>query len=351
MNYDSLREDRKQAHIENYLLASHKNSNLFEDVYLEHSSISEYDYDDINTKMKFLGKEIGMPFMINAITGGGEWAYDINESLALIAKEFNIPMAVGSQKIAIDRPELSDSFKVVREVYPEGLIFANLGTEATIDEMKIAIDMINADAIQIHLNLAQELVMEEGDRNFKGTYELIEKAVKELDVPVIVKEVGNGIQSQVIKKLYDVGVRYVDISGKGGTNFIEIEDLRDSETDYSEFYSWGIPTALAIINADNLDLDDLFLVSSGGITTASEICKSIILGADMCAGSGEIIKYLLHGGYDAAYNYVKGLDKKLRISMMLLNAGDLEELSHVDFRVIGRLREKLYQPVLKSHSK
>lgn len=334
-----MRKSRKQEHIENYLLTSYKNESLFDNVYIDHCALSNKNLDDINTSIEVFGKEISFPFMINAMTGGSEFAEEINENLAKIAGEVNIPMAVGSQKIALDDKEADKSFKLVRERNKDGLIFANLSALANLEECRKAISMIDADGIQLHLNLAQELVMAEGDRNFKGLSENIKNIVSNIDKPVIVKEVGTGLSGKVAKSLYDLGVRNIDLAGKGGTNFIEIEDLRNQEKDFSEFYNWGVPTALSLLEVKDLKKDDLFVISSGGIKTSSEILKSLVLGADLCAGSGEIINYLLRGGFDLALSYVKDLKEKLKIYMALLDVDKVSDLKNVDYKIYGQLKD------------
>lgn len=334
-----MRQSRKQEHLENYLLSSYKNSTLFEDVYLSHNPISERNYEDIDPSCVFLGHKISFPFMINAITGGNEYANEINENLANISKELNIPMAVGSQKIAVDDPSLKKSFEVVRKINKDGIIISNLGALSSVDEAKKAVEMINANAIQLHLNLAQELVMPEGDRDFRGVVENISKIVKELKLPVIVKEVGTGINKKSAKLLYDVGVRYIDVAGKGGSNFVEIEDLRNPALDSNELYEWGIPTALSLLEVKSLNKNDLFIISSGGVRTSTDIAKSITMGAKLCAGSGEIINYLIRGGYPSALEYVKNLKNKLKILMVLLDVDNLDELSKVEYKLTGKLKE------------
>lgn len=334
-----MRQFRKQEHIENYLLSNYKNSTLFEDVYLEHVAVSDRNFSDIDPSITFLGYKISFPFMINAVTGGNETANEINQDLARIAKDLNIPMAVGSQKVAIEEPKLVDSFKIVRKVNPNGLIIGNLGMTCSPDEVKKAIEMINANAIQIHLNLAQELVMPEGDRNFTGVWQNLENIIKKIHVPVIVKEVGTGISGKTAKRLYDIGVRYIDLAGIGGSNFIEIEDLRNPILDANELYVWGIPTALSLLEVADLKKKNLFIISSGGVKTSTEIAKSIAMGAKMCAGSGEIINYLLRGGYDSALDYVRNLREKLKIIMMLLDVKTIEELGKVEYRISGKLKE------------
>lgn len=332
-----MRKYRKQEHIENFLKTSHKNSNLFEDIVLTHRAASALNWDDLDTSTTFLGREISFPYMINAVTGGTDFADELNRDLAIIAKEMNIPMAVGSQKIAIDDPETEGSFVAVREENPDGFIIGNLSALNTLDEVKIAIDMIDADAFQLHLNIGQELVMEEGDRDFSNLYNNIADIVKHSPVPIIVKEVGMGISGEVAQDLYDLGVRNIDIAGKGGSNFMEIEALRAPAGSYNELLGWGIPTAQALIEITNLGLEDLTVISSGGIAEANHIAKSIIVGADMTAGSGEIINYLLRGDRDRTLEYLKSIQNNLKIIMMLQGAKSLQELKDVDYKVIGEL--------------
>lgn len=334
-----MRKARKQEHIENYLVTSYKNDNLFDDVYIEHQAISERNFSDIDTKMVFLDREISFPFMINAVTGGNEYANEINEELSKIAKEMKIPMAVGSQTVGIEEPEVENSFKIVRKVNPDGLIIGNLSALTTVDHAKKAVDMINAQALQLHLNIAQELVMAEGDRDFTDILKNIEAVVNEVDVPIIVKEVGTGISKSVAEKLYDVGVRYIDIAGLGGSNFIEIENLRNPDLDSYELYNWGIPSALSLLQVASLNKDDLFIISSGGVNTSTQMTKSLAMGAKMTACSGEIINYLIRGGYEVALNYVKNMRQKLKIIMMLLDIGSLDEFEKVEYKITGKLKE------------
>ncbi len=334
-----MRQSRKQEHLENYLLSSHKSSNLFDEIFIGHKSITDKKFEDVDTSIEFLGKRISFPFMINAVTGGNDYANEINKDLARIANELNIPMAVGSQKVALEEKETRESFEIVREMNPDGLIISNLGALCTLEEAKEAVEMLNSNAIQLHLNLAQELVMPEGDRDFTEMKESIESVVNGLDIPVILKEVGTGISKDVGNDLYNLGVRYIDCAGKGGSNFVEIEDLRDPGLDASELYDWGIPSALSLLEVLSLKKDDLFVISSGGIRTSTEIAKSLVVGANLCAGSGEIINYLIRGGYNLALDYVKNLRHKFQIIMMLLDVSKVEDLKKVDYKVVGRLRE------------
>ncbi len=330
------RRERKDQHIENYLKTSDHNDALFSDIYLDHNSLSEVNFDEIDTKISFLGQEISMPLMVNAMTGGGEASADINEDLSSICKSLNIPMAVGSQTIGLADAEACESFSLIRE--KNLLRIGNLGAERSLDDFKKAVEMIDAHAIQVHLNVAQELFMPEGDKDFRGYFDNIKELKANLDLPIIVKETGNGLSKRVCKKLIDAGIEYIDVAGCGGTNFIEIEDMRDFETDYKEFYNWGVPTAKAIIDARSLS-KETFIIGSGGIKTAVDLAKAIIIGADMGAVSGEALRYLLLGGYDACYDYLKEMNQRLKIVMALLGVKNIEELKKVPYKITGRLKE------------
>ncbi len=336
-----MRKYRKREHIENYLRSSYTGNPLFDDVLLVHNSLPECDFYEVDTSTMFLNKKINFPLMINAMTGGSEFTEDINRELSLIAKEFNLPMAVGSQTLAMEDKDAIKSYQIVRENMKDGIVLGNLSGRATVDEAKFAVEMIGADGLQIHLNPAQELAMDEGDRTFRGILTNIEKIVASLDVPVIVKEVGFGMSKEVVKRLYDSGVRIVDVSGYGGTNFMEVENLRNPENDLSELYSWGIPTAMSVIGAKSLELDDLQIISSGGVRNSLDIAKSIAIGADMVAISGEILSYLIHGGYEYTMQYLAGLIYKTKIVMTLTGSKNIEELKETKYFITGRLKDLL----------
>lgn len=334
---DELRRQRKDEHIENYLKTEYRSKTLLEDIYLEHKALSDINFKKIDTSINFLGKKILMPIMVNAMTGGGEASEDINTDLSSICEQFNIPMAVGSEAIALTDPTTIPSFEVLKD-HENLLKIGNLGMNDDIEKYRKAKEIIDANAMQLHLNIGQELVMEEGERDFSKSFENIKNIRKNLEVPLIVKEVGFGISKDVTKRLVEAGVEYIDIAGMGGTNFIEIEDLRNFDTDYSEFYSWGIPTAKSIIDARSVS-DNIFLIGSGGIRNAIDIAKALIIGADMCAISGEVLSYLMRGGYDYTVSYIKELNHKLKIVMGLLGVENIEQLKKVPYKLTGRLKE------------
>ena len=177
--------------------------------------------------------------------------------------------------------------------------------------------------------------------NCIGILKNVEEIVKKSEVPVIVKEVGFGMSPKTVKKLYDLGVRYVDISGYGGTNFLEIENLRDPNSDISDLFTWGIPTAMSLIEAKRLNLKDLNIISAGGIKNSLDIVKSLAVGASMTAICGEILSYIVRGGYEYTLKYVDGLIEKTKMLMILSGAKNIEELQKVDYKITGKLKELL----------
>jgi len=335
---NNIREKRKDEHIKCFMDTNAGGSNGFEDVVLLNNSLPEADFDEISTEYVFLNKYIDSPLMINAMTGGTDHTGEINRKLSRLAVKFNIPIAVGSQTIAFDNPKAADTFKRVREINRDGIVIANLSANMDIDSAYKAIDMIEADAVQLHLNAVQELCMAEGDRCFKGALENIKEIVALSGVPVIVKETGFGMSYETAVRLYDAGVRYIDVSGKGGTNFVCIESLRNIGRDCSFMQDWGIPTAHSLLECRKAN-SDLFLICSGGISKSEEIVKALCMDADMVALGGSILRILVESGYEAAEKYLEQMIYETRVLMLLLGAKDVTELKNVRYLLKGELKE------------
>lgn len=335
-----VRSSRKKEHIHHFLQNSFEGDNYFRHIYLEHNSLPEIDFEEIDTKCSFLGKKISFPIMINAMTGGFEDGVEINGNLAKVAERLNIPMAVGSQAIAVADKEYEASFRIVREVLRKGVVISNINAFAEVDDVLRAIDMIQADGVQIHLNPAQEIVMPEGDRKFKGALKNIENIVHKIDKPVIVKETGSGISRDTAKRLLEAGVKYIDIGGSGGTNFIKIESERNEKFDFSELFDWGIPTALSLLECRPLSRD-LNIICSGGMRRAEEIVKALCAGADMTGISGPILRELLNGGAEGAEKFIQNIIYKSKVIMLLLGKKNIDELRTVPFKIKGELKDLL----------
>jgi isopentenyl-diphosphate delta-isomerase len=336
-DYIEISERRKKEHIENFLKGKNNNSALFEDIILENNSFPELDFSEILTKSMFLNKKIDYPVMINAVTGGFDGAVEINRGLAELANKFNIPMAVGSQSLGLKNGN-HESYTVVREIMKDKIVISNISAHSTLDKISRAVDMIEADAVQLHLNAPQEMCMVEGDRHFRGILDNIEYVSKRIEIPVIVKEVGFGMTYSTVKKLFDIGIEYVDIGGKGGTNFIEIEDMRNETMDYSELYDWGIPTAASLVQCSELS-NKINIIASGGINSASDIVKSLTMNSSLTAVCGLVFRRYMESGYDATEKMMEGLFHKMKVIMMLLGCRKIEELRKLNPLIKGELKD------------
>ena len=248
-------------------------------------------------------------------------------------------MAVGSQTIALEEPGWKESFSVVREYNPDGIIIANLSAAASIDNARAAIGMINADALQLHFNVPQELAMREGDRYFKGIIEQVARIVETSPVPIIAKEVGFGFSHESVQRLYDAGVRIFDTGGQGGTNFIAIEDKRGGAFQ-GELDSWGIPTAVSLLEilASNLPVK---IIASGGIRSPLDAAKSLALGADMVGIAGCLLRILLHQGAYELDRWLNDFLYQLQAVFLMCGAGDTKGIREKPVIILGPTAEWL----------
>ncbi|MBO0487504.1 type 2 isopentenyl-diphosphate Delta-isomerase [Vagococcus fluvialis] len=318
--------NRKDQHIHYAEMQYQQQSdNGLDQVRFVHQSFSEMSINDVNLTTKLGSLSLDYPFFINAMTGGSDKAHVINKNLALIAKETNLAMAVGSVSTAIKNPELADSFKVVRKMNPNGILFSNLGAHHSLENAKIAVDMIEADAIQIHLNTPQEIVMPEGDRNFTNWLSNIEEIVKELHVPVIVKEVGFGMSKETIQQLIDIGVTMIDVGGRGGTNFVHIENERRNEKEFDYLLNWGQNTAESLLEAHFYRKQADF-IASGGIRNPLHMLAAFGLGAKVTGISGEFLHMVLTKGNESTINRVNEWKYELSALMALVGAKSIEDI-------------------------
>ncbi|MFA9556128.1 type 2 isopentenyl-diphosphate Delta-isomerase [Evansella sp. AB-rgal1] len=334
------RSKRKLEHISHALQTGQTRSSGFDDIMFLHQSLPNIDVEDVSLTTSIGELVLSSPLFINAMTGGGGKGTEmINSQLAEIANHFGLPMAVGSQMSAIRNPLEAASFKIVRKKHPNGILFANIGSEATVDQAKKCVDMIEADALQIHLNVIQELVMPEGDRNFHGALDRIELISKELSVPVIVKEVGYGMNKETVVKLYNAGVSIVDIGGFGGTNFSKIEDKR-REKSLSIFHEWGIPTVVSIAEAKHSPFP-VTVIGSGGIQTSLDIAKSIALGANAAGMAGNILRIAKEDGVEGAVTYIEDVLEELKMIMTAVGAKKINDLQKAPLLIFNRTKEWL----------
>jgi isopentenyl-diphosphate delta-isomerase len=253
-----------------------------------HACLPEIDGKDIDVSTTFLGKHLHAPLLISSMTGGTEQAGIINRRLAEVAQEYKLAMGVGSVRVAVEKPQVADTF-AIRKYAPDILLFANLGAvqlnyEYGIDECLRIVDLVEADALILHINPLQEFIQPRGDTNFYGLLDKISDLCNDLPVPVIAKEVGNGISATMAEKLIAVGVQAIDVAGAGGTSWAMVESER-AETSLQRrlgqtFGDWGIPTADCIASIREHD-PDIPLIASGGLRNGLDVAKAIALGADI----------------------------------------------------------------------
>jgi len=304
----------------------------FEKYRFLHCALPELDLSEVDTSTVFLGKRLKAPFLISPMTGGTEEAGRVNRNLALVAQELGWAMGVGSQRAAFEDPSLASTYKV-RDIAPDILLFANLGAVQLnygygVDECRRAVEMIQADALILHLNPLQEALQPEGNADFSGLLAKIEKVCASLEVPVIVKEVGWGISPEVALKLKEAGVAAIDVAGAGGTcwSLIEMHRIgRESLRNVAEAFSdWGIPTAEAVRSIRQV-LPDFPLIASGGIRTGIEAAKAIALGADLVGIGAPFLKPALLSP-EAVREKAEEILTAFRIAMFCVGAGSIKAL-------------------------
>lgn len=253
-----------------------------------HCCLPELNRSEIDITTTFLGKSLGAPLLISSMTGGTEQAKTVNFRLAEVAQHYKLAMGVGSQRVAVENPQVADTF-AVRSQAPDILLFANLGAVQLnysygLDECLRVIDLCQADALILHLNPLQECIQPNGDTNFRGLLDKIHAVCSELPVPVIVKEVGNGISAGMAQKLLEAGVTAIDVAGAGGTSWAKVESeraLNEQERRLGlTFAEWGLPTAECITSIRAI-APEIPLIASGGLRNGLDVAKAIALGADI----------------------------------------------------------------------
>lgn len=330
--------NRKDEHV-SLARAFHQKlkENDFDDVRLIHSSLVNTRPEEIDLSTEILGLKLSAPFYINAMTGGSEKTKKINHDLAIIARETNLMMATGSVSAALKDPNVADSYTVVREVNPNGLILGNMGAGRTSDDAKKIVDLLQADGFQIHLNVPQELVMPEGDRDFHEWSKNIAETVQQLAVPVIVKEVGFGMNRETIQQLQALGVKAVDVSGRGGTSFSQIENARRKKRELNYLDDWGQSTVTSLLEAQ--EINDLTLLASGGIRNAYDIFKALCLGAKAVGISAGILDHLISNGIDATVEMIEDWKIQLRRLYLMTDKATTADLVHNPIILSGAPKE------------
>ena len=297
-----------------------------------HRALPEIDLADVDTQMEIFGRRLAAPLLISCMTGGTDEARRINRNLARVAQELHLAIGVGSGRALIEHPDLADSFDV-RPVAPDVLLFANLGAVQLnrgygADECRTLVRRLRADALVLHLNALQEALQPAGDTCFGGLLERIERLCRELDVPVVVKEVGWGIAPDLVRALFDAGVAAVDVAGAGGTSWSEVERHRIADPIRKRvaaaFSDWGIPTAQCLRDARRAAPSGV-IVASGGIRNGVDVAKALALGADLVGVAGPFLR-AASDGRDTVAELAREITDTLRIAMFGIGARSLAQL-------------------------
>lgn len=325
---------RKKEHLELSLNAdvSFKfKTNGFEHYDFIHDALTEVELEKINFETKFFKKKVNYPFIISCMTGGTGEAENINAHLAIAAEELKIPIGVGSQRQALENKNYKNTYHIIRKNAKSVPVLGNLGAAElvqlkSIDSIKMLIELVEADAFVIHLNPLQELLQQEGTPNFNGLLKSMQKLTKEINVPLIVKEIGSGISLKVAKRLLEVGVKGIDVAGAGGTSWAGIEMLRNKSSANDYFWDWGLPTSFCLKEDSKLKKNYNFvLIGSGGINSAIDAAKAFALGADYVASARIILKILDSSGVDGIKKLIIDWFETIRKIMFLTGSNSLKE--------------------------
>jgi isopentenyl-diphosphate Delta-isomerase len=305
----------------------------FEKIRFAHCALPELALDEIDLSCVFLNKKLAAPLLISSMTGGPSRAERINTHLAEAAETLGIAFAVGSQRIAIESAGDAGFGRRLRQLAPTIPIYANFGAVQLAHgfgerEARAVIEMVEADALYLHLNPLQEAVQPEGDRDWRGILDAIAKLARALPLPIIAKEIGCGISGAIARRLVEAGVAAIDVAGAGGTSWALVESERAlTERDRAvarSFAGWGIPSADAICDV-RAHCPEIPLIGSGGIKDGIAAAKAIRLGADIAGiAAGTLAPALISA--EAVADHLAGVIDQLRIACFCTGSRDLAAL-------------------------
>jgi isopentenyl-diphosphate delta-isomerase len=346
-------ENRKAEHIKICLdekAQARKATAGFEDVQFVHRALPEVDKAKIDLSTTVFGHKFSAPLIVGAMTGGTEEATRINAAIAEAVETLQLGMGVGSQRAAIENPKLAKTFSITRKKAPTAFLIANIGGiqlvhGCGVKEVKKAVEMIDADAVAVHLNALHEAVQPEGQTTFKGVLAKICEVAGEIDKPVIVKETGAGIAAEDAKKLEKAGVKAIDVGGTGGTSFAAVEYHRTTEQENSlrhflgdVFWDWGIPTVVSLV--ETTQTVKIPVIASGGVRSGTDIAKSLALNACLGSGCQPALEAAVKGA-KATEKLLSFLIAELRNVMFLVGAAKVQNLARVPVVVTGKTAEWL----------
>jgi isopentenyl-diphosphate delta-isomerase len=321
---------------------SRQKTTLLEEVELLHDALPEVAVEGVGLETQVFGKRLKAPLLITGMTGGAPRAAVINRELAEVAEALGVAFGVGSQRAMLKHPELGQTYRV-RDVAPGVLLFGNIGAvqaaQMTSAQLEDLVGAIGADALCIHLNPGQELIQPEGDRDFRGCLDAIAQHNDTLKIPLILKETGCGLSPRTLDKIKASGVKWVDVSGAGGTTWIGVEALRtppDRRTMGELLWDWGVPTAASILYARRRGLNT---IASGGLRNALDAAKALSLGATLAGMALPWLRAHHEAGAAGALKYGEGLIYTLRAICTLTGAKSAAELSLLP-KIIGPRLER-----------
>jgi isopentenyl-diphosphate delta-isomerase len=349
----SRTEERKNEHLEICLkenVQAKRVTTGFEELHLVHKALPEINRREINLSIEFFGHKFSAPLIIESMTGGSPKAAGINAAIAEAVEELGLGMGVGSQRVALEDPKAEKTFSVVREKAPNAFVMANLGAPQLLErhgvkEAKKAVEMLDADALVVHLNPLQEAVQPEGETSYKGVLNAIERVVKTLDVPVIAKETGCGIAAAEAKRLEKIGVAAIDVAGAGGTSWAAVEYYRaKNQMDETRqrlgeaFWDWGIPTVASLIEVTQRV--SVPVIASGGVRSGIDVAKALAVGACAVGLAYPILDPAVHG-VERVKRKLQAIVEELRNTMFLVGADSIRKLQSTPVVVTGKMADWL----------
>lgn len=307
---------------------------FFDEVYLVHEALPELDFRDVTLESTFLGRRIGAPLVISGMTGGHIFAGEINALLAEVAEAKRLPIGVGSQRAAIVDPTVAWTYRVVREIARSVPVIGNIGAQQLLSDdflsvAERAVEIVEADALAVHLNAAQEVFQPEGEPRYGGVLRRLSVLVEKLRVPIVIKETGSGISKEVAERLKAAGVKIIDVAGSGGTSWAKVEMYRarvkgdEVRAEAARTFSgWGVPTAISVLEVKSV-YPEATVICSGGVRSGLDAAKCLALGADY-AGMALPFLHAAAKGRDSLERLVDRVIFELRTAFFLTGAKDIE---------------------------
>ncbi len=335
-------EARKKDHIRIALTSNvvpERFKNQFDEVVLVHEALPDIGIDDVSTSTLVFGKKLEAPIIVGAMTGGAPGTDVINGNIAEAVEEAGLGMGVGSQRAALLESSLEYTFRVIRRKAPNALVLANLGAsnvrKMSSADLKRAVEMVEADALEIHLNMLQELLQPEGEPDFGGLEEMLDGICDEVGVPVLIKETGSGISRDTALRLNSKRLAGFDVGGAGGTSFALIEGKRRTDSMADAFSDWGIPTVASVMEIRSVS--DKLIVASGGLRNGVDAAKSIAIGANLVSFARPLLRPAAKSSQDVK-GFLDQVKLQLKMTMVLTNSRDIKALMRTPYVLFGNMK-------------